>query len=208
MPAPPPSEDPAPPASTGGSAFIPDQEVGGLQPLIEAARLDLARRLDIGTDVVVLLGAEEVTWSDSSLGCPQPGKVYLQVLIEGALIRLRFDDDDYSYHSGEGLEQFLCEGRSESSNSPIGYDAFVDQARHDLAQRTAVAPEDIVLISVQTAGVSASTPCTPGLPDVANPEEGLVPAVEVVLQIGVEAHRYVSVADVLHYCGVGVAIGK
>jgi len=202
------SQDTAPSTSAGDSGPLPDQEHGGLQPIIDAAKTDLAQRLGIEVNEVLVRSAEEVTWSDSSLGCPQPGKVYAQVLTEGAVIRLGFDGVDYSYHAGEGRQPFLCEDSSTLVSPSAAHQSVIDQARHDLAQRAVVTPEDIVLISVQPIDVIASTPCAPGVLDVVDPEEGRVPAVEVILQGGVEAHRYVSVALVLHYCGVGVALGK
>jgi len=32
---------------------------------------------------------DAVTWPDTSLGCPKPGMMYPQVLVEGVLVQLR-----------------------------------------------------------------------------------------------------------------------
>jgi hypothetical protein len=44
---------------------------------------DAAKRFQVTEDAVVLAGAEQVTWGDGSLGCPQPGYSYTQMLVSG-----------------------------------------------------------------------------------------------------------------------------
>src|SRR6188508_1760077 len=44
---------------------------------------DAARRFQVAETAVVLANAEQVTWGDGSLGCPQPGRSYTQMLVEG-----------------------------------------------------------------------------------------------------------------------------
>jgi hypothetical protein len=44
---------------------------------------DAARRFQVAESSVVLVNAEQVTWGDGSLGCPQPGRSYTQMLVEG-----------------------------------------------------------------------------------------------------------------------------
>jgi hypothetical protein len=84
----------------------------GLQPLIDAAITDLARRLSIDRSAIEVVSAQSVVWPDRSLGCPQPGMVYPQVLAEGYHIELRVNGQVYSYHGGEGRGPFLCENPS------------------------------------------------------------------------------------------------
>ncbi len=81
----------------------------GLQRLIDTAIADLANRLSIDRNTVEVVSAQSVVWPDRSLGCPQPGMVYPQVLAEGFHIELRAKDRVYSYHGGEGRGPFLCE---------------------------------------------------------------------------------------------------
>ncbi|MCJ7659110.1 MAG: hypothetical protein MUO67_08170, partial [Anaerolineales bacterium] len=78
-------------------------------PLIAQAKEDLAERLGIPTTEIELLKIEEVTWRDGSLGCPQPGMLYTQALVNGSLIQLMHKDTVYQYHSGKGGPPFLCE---------------------------------------------------------------------------------------------------
>lgn len=81
----------------------------GLQKLIESSRQDLAGRLSISGDEIVLLEAISVTWPDSSLGCPQEGMAYAQVLTPGYLIRLQAGDSEYEYHAGRSSTVIYCD---------------------------------------------------------------------------------------------------
>jgi len=82
-----------------------------LQPLIDIARSDLETQLGPALAAVSLevLEARAVTWPDPGLGCPAPGMVYIQVPVDGALIRFRASDGTiYEYHSGGRRLPFLC----------------------------------------------------------------------------------------------------
>ena len=78
-------------------------------PLLIQAKEDLAVRLGISPNQIALLSYDEVVWPDASLGCPQPGMAYIQVLQDGALIRLSAEGQVYDYHSGGNQGVFLCE---------------------------------------------------------------------------------------------------
>ncbi|MFQ5613013.1 MAG: hypothetical protein ACE5H9_12865 [Anaerolineae bacterium] len=84
-------------------------ETSSVDEMVAKAKEDLARRLSIGVDQISLREAREVTWPDASLGCPQPGMVYAQVLQDGLLIRLSAGGRIYFYHSGGSRDPFLCE---------------------------------------------------------------------------------------------------
>lgn len=60
---------------------------------------DLAVKLAIQTSDIKVLSVAEVQWNDSSLGCPEEGKVYLQVIIPGYLIKLEANGKTYEYHT-------------------------------------------------------------------------------------------------------------
>ncbi len=82
---------------------------GGAEVLVDLAKADLAERLSVPVDDIRLVSYEELVWPDSSLGCPQPGMEYLQVLFDGARIILDYEGTMYNYHSGGERGLFLCE---------------------------------------------------------------------------------------------------
>ncbi len=82
------------------------------EQIVLQAKQDLAKQLAISIDQITLVEVREITWPDSSLGCPQPGMMYLQVLIDGYLIRLRAGERIYEYHSGGNRPPFLCQTKS------------------------------------------------------------------------------------------------
>ena len=80
-----------------------------LEKLIETAKADLAGRLSISASDIAVLEATSVTWPDSSLGCPQEGMLYAQVLTPGYLIRLASGGQEFEYHAGRSTELVYCE---------------------------------------------------------------------------------------------------
>ena len=79
-------------------------------PQVSKAIKDLTGRMAITSDSIKILSVEDKTWPDSSLGCPQEGMMYMQMLVEGGkLIQLEVDGNVYNYHSGPNTDPFLCE---------------------------------------------------------------------------------------------------
>ena len=88
---------------------MPDYDPA-LERLVRGARTDLATRLGVTEDTIGVRSAQAVTWSDASLGCPQPGMAYAQVPEDGTFIELEHAGTVYPYHSGGSrAEPFLCE---------------------------------------------------------------------------------------------------
>lgn len=84
------------PNASLGTITAPDPLVA---EFIEAAKKDLANRLGIAADSIVLVRSEAVEWPDSSLGCPKPGQIYEQVRIPGYRIVLAVEETYYEYHT-------------------------------------------------------------------------------------------------------------
>lgn len=80
----------------------------GLKPYIDIAVGDLAQRLSVGVDQIEVISATLKEWPDASLGCPQPGMQYAQVMTDGALIVLSSGGKSYNYHAGGSRTPFLC----------------------------------------------------------------------------------------------------
>jgi hypothetical protein len=79
-----------------------------LQSATEDALTDAARRTGRKRTELEVLSAEAVTWSDGSLGCPQPGMMYTQALVPGFRIRVRAGTETLDYHAGRRGAPTLC----------------------------------------------------------------------------------------------------
>ncbi len=77
--------------------------------LVGQARQDLAARLNVPVEKIEFLSFEEVIWPDGSLGCPKPGMAYIQIMVEGYRILLRYEGQVYAYHGGGNRPPFLCQ---------------------------------------------------------------------------------------------------
>ena len=84
-------------------------------PHVTDAIVQLTAQLDIPADQIEIIKAEPKVWPDSSMGCPKPGLMYMQVLVEdGMYIQLKANGTSYDFHSGNGQKPFLCEAHSTS----------------------------------------------------------------------------------------------
>lgn len=70
---------------------------------------DLSRRLGVTRDQIQVRVVERAEWPDSSLGCPEPGKAYAQVITPGYRIVMEAQGKTYEYHSDEERRVVLCE---------------------------------------------------------------------------------------------------
>jgi hypothetical protein len=66
---------------------------------VKAAREDLAKRLNARPEDIRVASATRQSWSDDSLGCPQPGTTYEKQEIAGWVLILRHGNRDYTYHA-------------------------------------------------------------------------------------------------------------
>ena len=89
--------------------MTPTSDIAGMESLIEMAKNDLARRLSVSVDEISVIDARSVVWPNASLGCPQEGMFYAEVLTSGYLILLSVGDLKYEYHAGRDSEVFYCE---------------------------------------------------------------------------------------------------
>jgi hypothetical protein len=67
---------------------------------------EIARVAGVPVDEVVILSAQAETFSDGSLGCPVPGMVYTQALVDGYRIVAKAGGTIYDYRgSGDSFRQ-------------------------------------------------------------------------------------------------------
>lgn len=79
------------------------------EDLLTKILADLQEREGIDREEIFIERAEAVVWRDGSIGCPQPGMMYLQVLTPGYFVVLRVGDDLYNYHATQSGRFILCE---------------------------------------------------------------------------------------------------
>jgi hypothetical protein len=79
-----------------------------LQSAIDDALTDAVKRTGLKRTELEVLSAEAVTWSDGSLGCPQPGMMYTQALVPGFRIRVRAGTETLDYHAGRRGAAMYC----------------------------------------------------------------------------------------------------
>ena len=100
--------DPAAPSSDAPTPSPDEAATGEVPSEIEAA----ARRLlaeDVGEGTYTLISSEAVDWSDASLGCPQEGMAYAQVITPGYKMVFDLAGASHAVHSNaDGSHMVLC----------------------------------------------------------------------------------------------------
>jgi hypothetical protein len=98
-----------------GGIQVPETPVIGEVPeeLLSQIYQDMQTNFSVSQDQAVLVRAESVIWPDGSLGCPQPGVMYTQALVEGYWIQFMVGDQVYDYRATQNGSFQLCpQGRS------------------------------------------------------------------------------------------------
>lgn len=146
----------------------PDDALGeDERSAVELARNVLAIRMAGDPASYELVRIEGVEWSDSSLGCPQPGQSYLQVITPGH--RVEFSDGRQSLrvHTANGVA-IVCAGVGKAPFQRPGHavsaralDRMRGLARENLAGQLGVPVDDIdvrMLIPSQWPDASLGCP--------------------------------------------------
>jgi hypothetical protein len=81
---------------------------GDLERLVDRAKKDLTRRLEITPDEIEVLRIEKAEWPDTSLGCAEPGLARRPVAIPGYRIILSIQGREYIYHTGQKSGVIYC----------------------------------------------------------------------------------------------------
>lgn len=119
-----------------------------LPPPVQAAVNDLARHLNIPAEQVTVVHLEGVTWPDTSLGCPQPGMAYAQVLVEGYKVILEALGHRYEYHTDMTGRVVRVPGDGTAPVAQVGaLPEVVGTAMADLSARLGLAPDAVTLVN-------------------------------------------------------------
>ncbi len=66
---------------------------------VQAVRRELAGRLAVAASRLKAVSVEPVAWPDASLGCPQEGFAYAQVVTPGYRVVMEHNGQRYTYHT-------------------------------------------------------------------------------------------------------------
>ena len=105
-----PSTAPEAPMTSADDSPISSEVIAGT--MVQTAIDDLVDRTGADRSDIQVVNVEEVDWPDGSIGCPQPGMVYTQAIVNGSRIVLRHDGTDYAYHQGGSRPVFHCPSAS------------------------------------------------------------------------------------------------
>ena len=133
----------------------------------------LAVELGIPVSSIRIDTVRAVEWRDSSIGCPQPGEGYLQVITPGHKITLRAGGRVHTIHEANG-RAFLCKIRKEPDRMTGQIDLVWGTeglaARKDLASRLGVEEREIMIAGAKPrvfadAGLDCPEPGTEYAPE-------------------------------------------
>ncbi len=79
------------------------------EALVDVIIADASDRTGVEHAEIEVLSIESTTFSDTSLGCPEPGKMYAQVMTPGIVVLLDADGEQLDYRVAESGGSFsLC----------------------------------------------------------------------------------------------------
>lgn len=191
------------------AVILPPTRSPQAQAAVEAAREYLAEHLEVDRGQVGLVYAEPGEWPDTSLGCPEPGKIYAQVLTPGYRVVLQVGNRQYELHTERyGKQVVFCRGPVPGERIPLNRarskEEVIALARAHLADRLGVPLEVVKVVSVEEEGWeddALGCPQPPGnLPDRAYP--GPIPGYRIVLTAEGVQYEYHSGRVWLIFCGI------
>lgn len=104
--------DGVPAEGAPGDGGATDDPAASSDPVLGAetmAAIDAVVGDGADRDDVLVVDAAFVTWSDSSLGCPEPGMMYTQALVEGFRILLDVDGEEVAFHGDDRGRMIRCD---------------------------------------------------------------------------------------------------
>jgi hypothetical protein len=78
------------------------------QEILEPILNEAAALAKVDREQLVMVRAESVVWNDGSLGCPEPGMMYTQALVNGYWIVIEAAGKQYDFRVGRGGSFRLC----------------------------------------------------------------------------------------------------
>ncbi|HHQ15070.1 MAG TPA: hypothetical protein ENK16_08560 [Chromatiales bacterium] len=130
------------------------------------ARAVVAERLGLAASDVTVISVEARDFPDSSLGCPEPGMSYAQVITAGYRVLTEADGRRFDVRVA-GEHGRICHVRKPARTTVSGkpqprVSALVERAKQDLARRTGDVPEAITVTGLSPWKTGMKLPgCAP-----------------------------------------------
>ena len=189
----------------------PSEEDDTLARLIERAMDDLVEVYDTAADEITVISTEEVEWGDASLGCPEPGTMYAQVITPGYFVVLESGGETYDYHTGiepegplvqcteEGVPAGTTPGETELTEGAVDLiddqtlPRLTERAIDDLVQATDAAADEITVVRTEEVEWSDTSLGCPE-PDTMYAQV-ITPGYLIVLESGGNTYEYHAGTD-------------
>lgn len=81
--------------SSSQAPTLPDD----LESLVMLAKFDLTLKTGVDLEKITTVSVEQINFSDTSLGVPEPGVQYEQVVTPGLIIILEANGEEYEYRA-------------------------------------------------------------------------------------------------------------
>jgi hypothetical protein len=78
------------------------------QAILDPILKEAAALAKLDREQLVIVRAESVVWNDGSLGCPEPGMMYTQALVNGYWVVIDAAGQNYDFRVGSGGSFRLC----------------------------------------------------------------------------------------------------
>src|SRR5438552_6799665 len=78
------------------------------QAILDPILKEAAALAKVDREQLVIVRAESVVWHDGSLGCPEPGMMYTQALLNGYWVVIEAAGQNYYFRVGSGGSFRLC----------------------------------------------------------------------------------------------------
>lgn len=96
------------PGCAADAARAMQNSADGQAPIVQRALDDAARRTGLPASQLKVIATDEVTWTDSSLGCPTPGASYTMALVPGYRVVIQAGGARLQYHASRGGNVIYC----------------------------------------------------------------------------------------------------
>jgi len=89
------------------------------QGILDSILKEAATLAKVDREQLVIVRAESVVWNDGSLGCPEPGMMYTQMLVNGYWVVIEAAGQTYDFRVGSGGSFRLCPpGQAQPPSQP------------------------------------------------------------------------------------------